>query len=141
MPEKQIETSPAFDPLIQTENIAFDPKELIACSGCGRMNPPNRFNCLYCAKEIEINIEKGAVIKPTLRKLELWERGFNIIVREKAAETDIVKIAQFLSMELSDLRAILDANTALPLARVESENEAALIQIHVERCGVWLQHR
>ena len=136
MADKPTETSPTFDPSMQTENIAFDPKELIACTGCGRMNPPNRLNCIYCAKGIEIKIENASSIKPTLRKLELWERGFNIIVREKANETDIVKLAQFLSMELNDLRAILDTNTPLPLARVKGEKEAAIIQTHAERCGI-----
>ncbi|MEO6051489.1 MAG: hypothetical protein ABIP78_09180 [Pyrinomonadaceae bacterium] len=136
MADKHSETRLTFDPLIQTENIAFDPTELIACTGCGRMNPPNRLTCIYCAKGIEIKIENASLIKPTLRKLELWERGFNIIVCEKANETDIVKLAQFLSMELNDLTAILDTNTPLPLARVESENEAAIIQTDSERCGI-----
>ena len=127
-----------FDPRIQTENIAFDPKELVACSGCGRMNPPNRLSCIYCARELEIKTDDLTSIKPGLRKLELWEQGFNLMLREREprAEANTEKIAALLSIEIVDLRLILDANTVLPLARVESHNAAAYLKDALERFGL-----
>ncbi|MEO6654679.1 MAG: hypothetical protein ABIO36_01210 [Pyrinomonadaceae bacterium] len=135
MPVKQTDSSPSFDPLIQTENIAFAGKDLIACKSCGRLNPPHRLNCLYCGKGIEFKNENEPLMKPTLRKLEAWENGFNVIVRENA-QIEIVTIAQFLSMEPIDLRSILDTESPLPLARVESETEASIIRTRLERCGL-----
>lgn len=135
-PDKQPESPTAFDPRIQTEKLAFDPKELVSCGGCGRTNPPNRLKCLYCARELEIRIENTEAIRPILRKLEIWERVWNVIVREIGSQADTGKIAQFLSMDAADLTAILDAGTPLPLARVESEREAAILLTRMERLGL-----
>jgi hypothetical protein len=135
-PNEQLNNPPAFDPRIQTENLAFDAKELVGCSGCGRLNPPNRLNCVYCGHELEIKDENAAPIKPHLRKLELWERGWNVIVHAADAQVDAGKIALLLSMEADDLNSILVAGTPLPLARVESENEAAILSTRLERFGL-----
>ncbi len=126
--DKQSESKPAFDPRIQTEDIAFDPNELVGCT-CGRMNPPNRLSCLYCGRELEITDDAATSIKTNLRKLESWERGFNVILRERSAEgvSNNEKAAMLLSMEPVDLTLILYAGCPLPLARVESEKEAEII--------------
>jgi hypothetical protein len=100
------------------------------------MNPPNRLKCIYCARELEIKIENVAAIRPVLRKLEAWERGWNVIVRGIDAQIDTVKIAKFLSMEVVDLATILDTASPLPLARVESEAEAAILLTGMERFGL-----
>ncbi len=130
------ENLPAFDPLIQTENIAFDPNEMIACNGCARMNPPNRLNCLYCGCVLATTGENASSIKPNLRKLEPWERGYNVIVRGRADEMDTAKIAQFLSAEMDDTTSILEAGCPLPLARVESDKEAAMLQVGLVKFGL-----
>lgn len=127
-PEKQEKSATTFDPEFQTENIAFDPKEMLACDGCGRTNPPNRLNCIYCGSELNIQVDDAASIKTNRRTLELWERGFNVIVRENTAERSSVdKIADLLSMDPADVSMILTVGMPLPLARVENEKEAALI--------------
>jgi hypothetical protein len=128
MPER-----PVFDPLIQTEKIAFDPEAMIACERCGRMNPPNRLKCIYCAMELEI--ASTDLVKPSLRKLELWEKGFNVIVRAKIAEPDVDAIAELMSMERDEVTKILDS-TSLPIARVESEREASIVQERLAGYGV-----
>ena len=125
-PNKLTETQHTFDPSIQTENIAFGQDELIVCKDCGRKNPPNRLKCLYCAHDLEIKAEDTTSIKPFLRKLELWERGFSLIVRDQISGINIERSAQFLSLESSDLVEILNASEPLPVARVESEMEAAI---------------
>ena len=127
LPENQADSSHAFDPLVQTENIAFKPDELNACAACGRMNAPTRLKCLYCAAALEVKTEFAASMKPVLRKLESWERGFNVIVHEHSGQTEIAKVAAYLSAEPDDVRALLDAGSPLPLARVESEAETKVL--------------
>ncbi|MBK8464986.1 MAG: hypothetical protein IPL32_04075 [Chloracidobacterium sp.] len=127
-PEKQGKPFLDFDPEFQSENIAFNPKEMLACDGCSRANPPNRLNCMYCGNELNIRIEDAALIKANRRKLELWECGFNVIVRKSTAEKPAIdKIAALLSLDASVITSILDLSTPLPIARVESENEAGII--------------
>ena len=130
------ENTPLFDQSIQTENIAFDPVDLIACDNCGRKNPPTRFDCIYCANELAVEAEDAASIRHFLRKLEIWESGFNVIISEKSGTIDIPKIAQLLSMAVDDLMLILDTGSSLPLARLENEKEASLIQTGLGQLGL-----
>lgn len=127
---------PAFDPQIQTENITFDPAAMIACDQCRRTNPPNRLKCIYCGAELAIAVEDAATIKPTLRKLELWEHGFNLIVREKMPQPDVPGIAGFLSMDTTDVSTITHTDTPVPIVRVESEKEAVIVQKRLSQFGV-----
>src|SRR5688572_12499342 len=80
-PDKQPSSRSSFDPLLQTEDIAFKTEEMVTCS-CGRSNPPNRLKCLYCGLELNIDVADGGTVKATLRPLELWERGFNVVFTE-----------------------------------------------------------
>lgn len=136
--ENQPDDPPRFDPRIQTEEIAFKPAEMLPCGACGRMNPPNRLKCLYCANELEIRPENADVIRPNLRKLEGWERGFNVIIREPVAanQADTPGAASFLSIDAGDLSVILDAGEPLPLARVESKTEADVLVTGLARYGL-----
>lgn len=127
---------PVFDPAIQTENLAFEANEMIACRGCGRANPPNRHKCLYCARELEIKAEHAAVIKPVLRKLEPWERGFNVILTERKEQAQTAKIAKLFSADATNVAAMLENDTPLPLARVESEADAAILKQNLEALGL-----
>ncbi|MGB7203419.1 MAG: hypothetical protein WBD16_14320 [Pyrinomonadaceae bacterium] len=125
-----------FDPNIQSEDIAFDRDELIACNGCGRANPPNRFNCIYCAHELEISTRDTAATRFTSRKLETWERGFNLIlVRHLDAGGNCRPAADLLRVEIATLNEIVQTEPPLPVARVESEKEAALIRTRLEEIG------
>lgn len=122
-----VNENPAFDPTIQTEEIAFKPGELVNCEGCGRANPPNRLNCIYCGNALGAGAGAAAAIKPNFRKLELWERGFNVVVQDAAA-ADPSKLVVLLSSEMAVVGAILNAGVPLPLARVESERDATFLQ-------------
>ena len=123
---------------IQSEKIAFEPEEMLACARCARMNPPNRLKCFYCANELEVKGENVARIKPILRKLESWEKGFNLIYLADQCpnETEVAKIANLLSRDAADLKTIFDAGVPLPLALVESEREAARIAEGLKQLGV-----
>ena len=137
-PDSTMPTKPAFDPLIQTENIAFSPDELTACKGCGRQNPPNRSKCLYCGSELEIATADLAQIKPIIRPLESWERGFNVILTNKTGGTAIsnVKIASLISQDASDVESILKAETPIPLARLESSEDAEIMGAGLAALGL-----
>jgi hypothetical protein len=128
--------SAPFDPNIQSEKIAFDPDQMIACGGCGRMNPPNRFRCLYCAHELEVDLNNAALLRPVLRKLELWERGFNVVSGAKEPNADVDGIAKLLSIDAAHLTDILSAGVPLPLARVESEKEASFLNASLTELGL-----
>lgn len=136
--DKRIEEAPLFDPLMQTERIAFEPAQMIACGKCGRLNPPNRLKCIYCVHDLEIPIENAGSIDLHFRKLEIWELGFNIIFSGKAADTaiDTSKIGKLLSLQPSEVETILDANVPLPLARVESEMGASIIITRLSQLGI-----
>jgi hypothetical protein len=135
MPENTDNTH-AFDPNIQSEDIAFRRDEMIACKGCGRTNPPNRFNCIYCAHGLEISPDNAAAVKFTSRKLETWERGFNVIlVKQTGAGQNIRRSADLLGFDTDTLIEIVANEMPLPVARAENEKEAAVIHNNLEQCG------
>ena len=80
---------------IQSEKIAFEPDEMLACPGCSRRNPPNRLNCFYCGRELEIIPKKAVLVRPVLRHLESWEKGHNLVYlgRRRPNESELAKAA------------------------------------------------
>jgi hypothetical protein len=108
----------------------FEPSELVACEKCSRGNAPTRMNCLYCGASLPVDERSAALRRPSLRKLEEWERGFNVVLHptcsEVAPET-IEEAASLLRLESSRLEEIIGAEAALPVARAASLEEAELI--------------
>ena len=88
---------------VQTESIAFKPEEMISCAKCERTNPPNRLNCLYCGGELEIPEAQSKFLKPNLRKLENWEKGFNVVLSTNALISDKTKSLPHLKDKISDV--------------------------------------
>ncbi|MDQ3089075.1 MAG: hypothetical protein M3Q78_10840 [Acidobacteriota bacterium] len=122
---------------IQAENPAFKPEEMIVCVKCERKNPPTRLNCFYCGAELEISEMQSQYLKPNLRKLEIWEKEFNLIYQPKLLdETKIAEIAKMLRLEKANLQKMLEANKPLPLARAESEREAHIAQKRLSELGL-----
>lgn len=124
---------------LSAENPAFSPEEMIVCQKCGRTNPPTRLDCLYCAAALEISEAQNACLKLKLRKLENWEKGFNIIYSPDAAASDedrANRAARILQCDENFLRQIFAAGKALPLARVESAKEAEIIEKQLTEIGV-----
>lgn len=121
------EDQPVFDPLIQTENIAFRADELIDCKACGRKNPPNRLKCMYCGGGLAVKAEFVDQISPISRKLEAWEKGFNVVFRSANSDADVQKAATLLQIEFPTIEAMVSAGTPVPMARVESLAEADLL--------------
>jgi hypothetical protein len=124
---------------IQAENPAFDAEEMILCKNCRRTNPPTRLECFYCAAPLEISAEQSKHIKPNLRKLETWEKGCNLILRNGAELKNDAKtqeIARLLNLETEALEKLLETKQSLPLVRVESEKEAEIIRERLAEFGL-----
>lgn len=109
---------------------AFKPEEMLVCEKCGRKTPPTRANCFYCGALLPISELQTEYFKLNARKLESWEKGFNVVFvkqNENFDSANLTEAAKFLSFENEDLQKILINGRAFPFARVESENEAAII--------------
>ncbi len=113
----------------------FAPEQLVACGRCSRTNAPTRMNCLYCGAALPRTEERAALLRPTLRKLEEWEEGFNVVLlpgpTQPAASDKLGDAASLLKLEVAHLEGCLAAGRALPVARTASE-EAELI---IKRLG------
>lgn len=121
----------------ETEIKSFSAAAMISCGKCGRKSPPTRLKCLYCGTELEISAEQTEHLKPSLRKLEDWEKGFNIILQSKDEDGfKINEIADLLHLEKEDVQRILNAKIALPLARAESLTEAEVLAKKLKEFGV-----
>lgn len=124
-------------PATSATGEGFQPEQMIVCPKCARVSPPNRLKCLYCAALLPV-AETG-LIKPNLRRLESWEKGFNIIYQPSDLNFDeakISEIADLLKFEPEDLRRILTARKRLPIARAESAAEAAVVAERLKQSGV-----
>lgn len=114
---------------VQSENPAFAASEMTACAECARANSPTRAACLYCGASLEISAAQSKFL--TLRPLETWEKGFNLIaapVSENFDESQIEKIAASLNVEAKMLRRIIESKKRLPLARAATKTEAETVQ-------------
>jgi hypothetical protein len=141
---------------IQAENPAFAPGDMVACAKCERTNPPTRLACFYCGAELEIGEAQRKFLKPISRKLEAWEKGFNLILspgEQIFDEAKSAEIAKLLNLEREALQKIFanhpapegapmalrkegSFGKALPLARSESEKEAEIIRTRLREFGV-----
>jgi hypothetical protein len=112
---------------------------MVGCGKCGRPNPPNRMRCFYCGKDLEIERLPVESIRPVLRKLEGWEKGYNVIFHPDGSipgEEAVAKIAKTLSIDTEVIREIFRSVRPMPLARVEGEKEAAFVEETLRAHGI-----
>jgi len=124
---------------VTSENIGFNPEEMNACPKCGKTNPPTRLSCFYCSADLETDGDGKHSEKLNLRGLEAWENGFNVVYLPGSADKtqpDISSIARLLSIESDFVRSITDAKSVIPIARLESPNEAAAAVEVLSRYGL-----
>jgi len=121
---------------IQSEKIAFETDELLACPKCDKPNPPNRSSCLYCAAALELPAGHQPAVRLNLRPLEGWENGFNIVYVPPAETADRAGIARYLKYEPELLAEMLNAGHPFPLARIESAAEADLAVKNLKGLGL-----
>jgi hypothetical protein len=123
-------------------NPAFKPDELIICAKCARANPPTRTKCLYCGAALTLSEAQSKYIKPALRKLESWEKGFNLIYlpdSNNVNESSVEEIAWLLKVEKEWLQKIVRSKKDLPFARLETEKEAEIIQQRLDKLRIKTQ--
>lgn len=126
------------DVSIEPEIQGFKPEEMISCPKCERKSPPTRLKCFYCGAELPVSVEHSEFIKPQPRKMEVWEKGFNLVILPNAQICDDEKLSEVAAMtrlEKEDLRKLIDAQKPLPLTRAESEKEAQIIAKRLSEFG------
>ncbi len=136
--KNKMEATPGFDPSIQTEKLAFDAGQMVECGSCRRSKPPNRLGCLYCGSMLEMEMLDPIAVRPGFRKLDPWERGYNLVSKPRADPeiTDFSQAASVLSIAEADLQAILRSPVPVPLCRVENEAEAASVHKVLAKIGI-----
>jgi hypothetical protein len=123
----------------QTEDIAYKAEEMVRCGKCSRVNSPARLKCLYCGGELDVPHEKHALVRPNLRRLENWEKGFNLIYAPGSTDEkklDQAEAAKLLHLDTRILQKVIEAGAALPIARAESEKEAEIVSRKLEEYGL-----
>jgi hypothetical protein len=125
---------------LRSEPRGFAPEQMVRCEACLRANPPTRTSCLYCAAQLPTNEANAPLQKPTLRRLEKWEQGFNVILMPGGAAhpTDeaLQATAQLLRLTFNDLKRIIAAQEPLPIALASTPEEAALIERKLSESGM-----
>jgi hypothetical protein len=125
---------------LRSEPRGFTPEQMIRCEACLRANPPTRTSCLYCAAQLPTTVANAPLQRPTLRRLEKWEQGFNVILMPGGAahlaDEPLHEAAQLLRLGLDDLRRIIEAQNPLPVALASTPEEAALIARKLVETGI-----
>jgi hypothetical protein len=120
----------------------FARDQMVACEQCLRTNPPTRVNCIYCGTVLPFNETTVKLQKPTLRRLEKWELGYNNLLIPTAdpvadpAESDLAEAANVLKLSPSDVVNIISRGLSLPLARAATLDEASLVQRRLRDLGI-----
>lgn len=121
----------------------FTADQMIECENCKRKNAPTKLACLYCGATLKISDEAAVFVRPNLRKLEGWEKGWNVIYlpngKDDFSGETISQAAEFLRIGKDELRKILALQQSLPLARAESAEEARLIQTYLNNQGFQME--
>lgn len=130
-----------FDPNIQSEDIAFKPGEMNACTGCSRSNPPNRVDCLYCGKPLDLPVEKAVDLKLSHQPLESWQLGWNIIASGNGKPDDraTMQIASMLMLDESEISGVLGTSVPIPITRVETQQKAEILAARLRSLSVECQ--
>jgi hypothetical protein len=125
---------------LRSEPQGFAPEQMVRCDNCLRANPPTRTSCLYCAAPLPATEANAALQRPTLRRLEKWEQGFNVILapgkaQDTSAET-LQEMARLLRLSAEDVKRLMGAGEPLPVARASIPDEAALIERKLDEMSV-----
>lgn len=105
--------------------------DVVACPACSRNNGAHRTTCLYCGAALPVTVETMSQQVPTLRPVEDWERGFSVILapldREAPTDRQFSRFCEITRIEQETARAVFEARTSLPVARVPTLAEAEVV--------------
>ena len=137
---KDNENIPFFvdGPLTASEPQGFAPDQMVRCEQCLRANPPTRLGCLYCAAPLPINANRADVLKPSLKPVGTWALGYNNIFlspRIAVSSEAFSEAASLLKLEHNQLRLLVSSTKPMPLARIDSLDEAKLIDRKLRDLG------
>ncbi|HEY0080244.1 MAG TPA: hypothetical protein VGB73_16660 [Pyrinomonadaceae bacterium] len=141
MAEEREEEADALSSSPVQKARGFSSEQMVSCRECERANPPTRMNCLYCGAELPFDEANAALRRPSLRPLEEWEQGFNVVLLPVEASTGSSpaesqrEAAELLRLEAADFVRIIEARRALPLARAASLEEAGLLEERLKKLG------
>lgn len=112
----------------------------IICPKCGRRNAPTLLKCLYCGAKLELNAEQAANVKPRLRKIEAWEKAFNLVYvggeNKHFDEKYLEEISRMTRLEQETLKRIFETGKSLPVARAESLKEAEIVKDRLNEANI-----
>lgn len=125
---------------LQPDFRGFTPDQMVTCEACLRANPPTRTSCLYCAAALPTTATSAQLRRPTLRRLEKWEQGFNCVLLpgESSGLSDeaFQEVADLLRLSAGDLKRIMEVGEPVPLARAATLDDAALIESKLDPLNV-----
>jgi hypothetical protein len=123
----------------ELETKSFKAEEMIVCPQCQRKSPPTRLKCFYCGADLPVAANHAEFLKPATRKIESWEKAFNLIFLPDGKsydETKIAEVAKLTQLEADEWRKIFAARAVLPILRVESETEATILHARLQNAGL-----
>ena len=125
---------------LQTETVsAFTGDDMLTCGTCSRKSPPNRVKCIYCGDGLDVNIRDIQRVRLLHRKLEAWEKRWNVVLspgNETPEPSVISTLAVDLALDDEFAKQVLGQRSPVPVARVETEKEAALWVEKLKSYGV-----
>lgn len=138
--EDDAERFGGFDVLGERGARPFAPEQMVACEECLRANAPSRQACLYCGAVLPRTKQSAAHWRPTLKKLEEWEYGFNVVTLPRAGGTltsdAAEEAASLLRLDVGGLKEMVVQGRAIPLARAASADEAWMIVEKLRELGL-----
>lgn len=121
---------------VRSEEIGFAADELITCTACGKANPPNRANCIYCGGGlVGFSLGDGPP-RLDLRKLESWELGHNVILIEAPDETGANAVSEVIASNGETVLGLFQAKAPVPIARLASMGDAEIAKEYLAGHGV-----
>ena len=106
---------------VMSETIGFTTDKMVACSNCGKQNPPNRLNCLYCGKALELPAETAFGLQFRPAEIEDWEPGVNIVVRERVDPAAVESLGSTVFLDENLLASVGETEVPFPLIRVRGD--------------------
>jgi hypothetical protein len=106
---------------VMTESIGFAAEKMVECSKCAKQNPPNRLNCLYCGKALQLPAEIAAGLRFRPAEIEEWEPGVNIVINERFGSGAAEALGSTVFLDEDLLASASETEVPFPLIRVRGD--------------------